>query len=99
MAKKKTDVVTQQEVEPKAKATDYKVEVTLLGETLKFNTDNIAETLFNIKPVKISGKVVIKVTKGKKSFEKALNVFQARRLFINRLTATILEKNIKLNLD
>ena len=95
MAKKKTDVVTTQEVKPKAKALDYKVKVELSGEIYESETNDITEYIFGLKPKKICTKTIVSVTKGGRTFTKVLNVFQARRLFNNRLTTFLLERQAK----
>lgn len=83
-------------LEPKG---EYKLEIDILNEKLVFYTDDLVKTILDVKPAKITNKVILKVTKGDRTWEKVFFVIPARRLFKIPLATQFFVKNIKLALD
>lgn len=77
----------------------YKLTITLGGEVYKIQTDDIKEAILSLKPQKITNTVIIKAERGKKSVEKKVFVFLARRIFNNPLAAQFFAKSLTLILQ
>lgn len=77
----------------------YVVTISVSDEFFTTQTDNIAEAVLSFVPSKLNSKTVVEIEKGDKRFVKIFNVFQARRLFCNKLVAELLERDAKLRLN
>lgn len=76
----------------------YKISLSIGADEYKSNGATLLEALETLKqPVKISVKSVLKVSEGKRKFEKPLTVPQAKRLFYP-LARNILAKSFEYNL-
>jgi uncharacterized protein (UPF0333 family) len=82
----------------KAIENSFEFVVSVCGQKLTVNTDNLAETILTIKPKKVTGKVIIEVTHNGKKVTRIMHPFQARKLFNNKLMAEFFAKNTMLQL-
>lgn len=72
----------------------YGVTVFIGGQEYFCQTDDIAGALISLRPTKITNKVIVKVEKDKKVFERMLFVFPARRIFNIPMATQFFVKNI-----
>lgn len=91
MAKKRNSKPSK--IEPKGQ---YHLTIFLGGVRYETDTNNIAKSILDLKPAKITNKVVIRIDKGKSFVEKVLYVFPARRVFNVPLATEFFAKNIVL---
>lgn len=64
-------------------STLYKINIQSINGDFELETENVEEALAKFKPEFITGKVIVKATKGNRSFEKLLFVPLARKIFYN----------------
>ncbi len=76
----------------------YSFSVKICDQVLSTKTDELLETILSIKPKMLKGKVLFIISNGKKTIEKTMMPFQARKLFSNKMTAEFFTKNIMLSL-
>jgi hypothetical protein len=75
------------------KKAKYNVSVLINGKLFKTETSDIVESILELKPEKITNKIIITVSQGDKKFEKMVFVQMAKRIFNNKLAADIFAKN------
>jgi trehalose/maltose hydrolase-like predicted phosphorylase len=100
VAAKKVKVASKAKPKPKQepKIGKYKLTVAIGGETFETQTNDLKKSILDLKPAKITNKVIVRVEEGKKFIEKILFVFPARRVFNNSVAAEYFVKNILLSL-
>jgi hypothetical protein len=76
----------------------YKISVLINGQTFENETTSIQEALLELKPAKVTNKVIITVSEGSRKYVDALNVFRAKKVFFNKVAAEFFEKRVKLGL-
>ena len=87
-----------EEAKPKGEG-KFHVVVETGNETFEYDTDDIGQSLIDLKFTHFKTKTVIKVSYGGKTIDRVMFVAQARRFFNNPMSAEIFEKNIKLALN
>lgn len=80
----------------KAPKKEFKLTVQMNGEVFERETDNIKETLLEIRPEMLYTELDIKVEKGGISTERHLNLRQGRNLFINDSFVDVFISNLML---
>ncbi len=75
---------------------NYKVSIiTVDGNVITKETNNVEQTLSQFRPEIIKGKIIINAEKGDKKFTKTIFVPVARRLFYNGFALKIFARNIE----
>lgn len=74
--------------------TKYELGVEIDGVKQWFTTNDPAETLLEMHPHPIKGKILITLERGEKKAERLLFVMRARRIFNNRLSAQIFTRDL-----
>jgi hypothetical protein len=80
----------------KKEKTKYKliVKIGKKGKELKFNTNDPITSLLSIKIPKLTEGVIIKLVEGKKTAQRGLLSFQARRIFNSKINAQFFVKTL-----
>lgn len=74
----------------------YKVTIAMNNDTHSFETNDLVQTLLDLKPESFKTKLVITVEKGDRKVEKQVMYSrQVRKLFNNKLTAQFFMRNIE----
>ena len=61
--------------------TKYKMSVKFNGKENVVKTNDLTQSFLDLRPQMLKTKVIVNITEGKKTTEKAFNMFQARRLW------------------
>lgn len=61
--------------------TKYKMSVKFNGKENVIKTNDLTQSFLDLRPQMLKTKVIVNITEGKKTKEKAFSMFQARRLW------------------
>lgn len=73
----------------KTNKSKYKMSVKFNGKENLIKTDDLAQSFLDLRPQMLKTKVIVNITEGKRTLEKAFNPFQARRLWNSPLAARV----------
>jgi len=63
------------------KTPKYKMSIKFNGKENLIKTDDLAKSFLELRPLMLKTKVIVNISEGKKTKEKAFSMFQARRLW------------------
>lgn len=72
----------------------YTIYLSFNDTTISTETNDISESLSEIDPLKIKTRVLIRIEKDNKVYQKLMNAFMARQIFRNKLYRSIFTSRI-----
>jgi len=87
-------VATKKVVAKKEEEKEYHIVIKLNDKVFEFDTDDLRETILSVKPEFLRTRVLLEITKGNKTLDRAYYLQQGKMLFINKYAMDTLLKNL-----